>query len=809
MAGGQVAKDRARAGDGRETALEPVGISARFSMTALGSGGMGDAWMGPGRPLSPSAPPEVAGRRWDYEVGRNYHPRRDRAGGITFPQLRGFADGYDLLRLLIETRKDQMVRLKWSIKPRDPKVKVEGETAARVKKVEDFLRRPDRKQWWDAWLRALLEDLFVLDAPTVYRRRTYGGELYALELVDGATIDCLIDDHGRTPEYPNAAYQQRLKGLAAVNYTERDLLYRPRNRRNHKIYGYSPVEQIVMTVNIALRRQMFQLSYYTEGNVPEALIGVPDTWTPEQISAFQDLFDTKLAGNNAQRRRLHFVPSSASKGYQPTKTDNIFGEGEEWLARVVCFAMSCSPQPFVKMMNRATSEQAEESATSEGLVPLKGWLKGFVDEVIADDMLSPDLEFAFEEEAELSPKDQSEMLGAESEAGRITVNEDRVARGLDPYPGEAFNKPMMKTATGWVFCDPADAIADALERQKKLGPPPGAEVAPGADDEDSAPGPKPRGGRGKGPAGGQGAVDGSGKGSAAKAAAVPDPDAAFKAAEIPPDQGPNAPNITRPKARRAEVRLYKAIARAFADIADDVAGQVEQELRRAGKAEGDDLDIEGLLARLQLDPFDVIVDQAREDFLTVADDAGRLALGQIGVLNADDLFEQVNERAQAFAEERSAELVGRQVAPDGTLVDSSNPAMAITDSTRNMIREIIEQGITDNLSADEIADRIQTGATFSADRAKLIAHTEIANANSQGALAGYRVARSAGVDVGKAWLNGSAPCETCKANADAGDIDLDQPFPSGHSAPSAHPRCECALSPVVREPGDQTSAGGA
>lgn len=801
--------ERAGKGKGREQALEPMVVSARFGMTALGSGSMGDAWMGPGRPLSPSAPPETAGRRWDYEVGRNYHPRRDRAGGITFPQLRGFADGYDLLRLLIETRKDQMVRLKWSVKPRDPKVKVEGEVAARVKKVEDFLRRPDRKQWWDAWLRALLEDLFVLDAPTVYRRRTYGGELYALELVDGATIDCLIDDHGRTPEYPNAAYQQRLKGLAAVNYTERDLLYRPRNRRNHKIYGYGPVEQIVMTVNIALRRQMFQLSYYTEGNVPEALIGVPDTWTPEQISAFQDLFDTKLAGNNAQRRRLHFVPSSASKGYQPTKTDNIFGEGEEWLARVVCFAMSCSPQPFVKMMNRATSEQAEESATSEGLVPLKGWLKGFVDEVIADDMLSPDLEFAFEEEAELSPKDQSEMLGAESESGRITVNEDRVARGLDPYPGEAFNKPMMKTATGWVFCDPADAIADALERQKKLGPPPGTE--PGAGDgeaEDEAPGDKPRGGRGAKPAGGQGAGKEPGKGSAEKAAAVPGSDLALKAADAPPDQGPDAPNITRPKARRAEVRLAKAIARVFGNIADDVAGQVEQLLRRAGKAEGDDFDIEAALAQLELDAFDVIVDQAREDFLTVADDAGRLALGQIGVLNPDDLFEQVNERAQAFASNRAAELVGRRVAPDGTLVDSPNPNMAITESTRNMIREAIESGIADNLSADEIADRIQTGATFSADRAKLIAHTEIAAANSQGALAGYFVARNAGVDMGKAWLNGSRPCDACRTNAEAGDIDLEQPFPSGHSAPPGHPKCECALSPVVRD-GSSTSAGGA
>jgi len=758
--------------------------------------------------MVPVAPPQVAGRRFDYPSGLNLFPRHDRAGGITFEALRGLADGYDILRLIIETRKDQLERLKWNVKPRDPKAKVEGDLQARMNAAENLLRRPDRRRWWGSWLRELLEDLFVLDAPSIYRRRTYGGELYALELIDGATIDCLIDDYGRTPEFPDAAYQQRLKGLPAANYTERDLLYRPRNPRTHKVYGYSPVEQIIMTVNIALRRQMFQLSYYTEGNVPEALVGVPETWTPEQISAFQASFDAMMVGNVAMRRRMHFIPSSASKGYQPTKSDQVFGEGEEWLARVCCYAFSTSPLPFVKMMNRATSDTSADQATEEGLLPLMSFVKGLMDEVLHDDMRSPDLEFAWEEESELSPKDQSEVLIAEADGGKITFNEMREAKGLDPYPGEAFNKPMMKTATGYVFVDPADAIADALERQKVLGPPPGTE--PGADEPDEAPGPAsgPKG-KGKGPAGGQGAEDGSGKGSAGKAAAFLDPDAVFKAAETPPDQGPLAPDIRRPKARRAEMRLGKAIARVFADIADDVAGQVEVALRAAGKAEGDDLNVEALLAKLDLDAFDVLIDEARADFFTIADDAGRLALGQVGAETTETMFEQLNVRAREFAEHRAAELVGRRVLPDGRIVDSANPNMAITESTRNMLRDTIEQGITENLSADAIADRIQTGATFSAERAKLIAHTEIAAANSQGALAGYFTARAAGVDVAKEWLNGSRPCPTCLANAEAGPVELEDTFPSGHTASPAHPKCECAISPVIRDTGDQTSAGGA
>ncbi len=77
-----------------------------------------------------------------------------------------------------------------------------------------------------------------------------------------------------------------LKGLPAVDYAARDIVYRPRNVRAHRVYGFSPVQQVLMTVNIALRRQLWQLDYFTEGSIPDALIGVPQSWTPDQIRQF-------------------------------------------------------------------------------------------------------------------------------------------------------------------------------------------------------------------------------------------------------------------------------------------------------------------------------------------------------------------------------------------------------------------------------------------------------------------------------------------------------------------------------------------
>ena len=67
--------------------------------------------------------------------------------------------------------------------------------------------------------------------------------------------------------YP-PAYQQVLKGLPAVDYSARDIIYRPRNVRAHRVYGYSPVQQVLMTVNIALRRQLWQLDYLPKARSP-------------------------------------------------------------------------------------------------------------------------------------------------------------------------------------------------------------------------------------------------------------------------------------------------------------------------------------------------------------------------------------------------------------------------------------------------------------------------------------------------------------------------------------------------------------
>src|SRR5215472_7140860 len=79
-----------------------AGLAARVAagVRYIVSGVAPTDWFGPMQPLPPAAPPAIAGRSFDFPVGANLRiqPRPDET--ISFSDLRGLADGYDLLRLV-------------------------------------------------------------------------------------------------------------------------------------------------------------------------------------------------------------------------------------------------------------------------------------------------------------------------------------------------------------------------------------------------------------------------------------------------------------------------------------------------------------------------------------------------------------------------------------------------------------------------------------------------------------------------------------------------------------------------------------
>jgi HK97 family phage portal protein len=398
----------------------------------------------PGYPLVPPERERV--RVWDFPVGYNtiYTPRAYESVG--FHELRALAENHDITRLAIETRKDQIEKLEWAVRPRNEK-KPTTDAPARIAMLTEFWRKPDGEQPFGTWLRELLEDLLVLDAPCLEVRRNRGGDIIGLDIVDGATIKVLVDDTGRRPRPPAPAYEQIIHGRPWRLLTSEQMLYLPRNKRPHKAYGFGPCEQIVMTINIGLRRQLMQLQHFTEGNVPPGLVNAPDGWNAEQIRQFQEWFDSILAGNTGSRTRLIWAPTGAK--YQAFKEAPYKDEFDEWLARIVCYAFSLPPTAFTPQVNRATAQAAQETALEEGLAPLAGWVKRLVDSVIQDRMGHADLEFVWSDARPTNAKDQASILDIYVKDGVYTLNEARGILGLPAVEGG--DQPMFQSSQGPVF----------------------------------------------------------------------------------------------------------------------------------------------------------------------------------------------------------------------------------------------------------------------------------------------------------------------------------------------------------------------
>jgi hypothetical protein len=209
---GALMADRAARGGGVARPL----TGAQALIPSQGMAGSGGAdWFGPSQPMPALAPAEVAGRSWDFPANYNLNVTKRPYEPIGWLTLRALADAYDLIRTVIETRKDQMAKQRPTVVPKDPKADVESpQLKARIAQAEALIEEPYPGMEWAEWLRRVLEDLFVLDAPAVYWRPNLGGGLYGLKPLDGATINRFLDPWGDTPEPPFAAYSKSSRGWA-------------------------------------------------------------------------------------------------------------------------------------------------------------------------------------------------------------------------------------------------------------------------------------------------------------------------------------------------------------------------------------------------------------------------------------------------------------------------------------------------------------------------------------------------------------------------------------------------------------------
>jgi len=440
--------------------------------------GVGADWLGPNVPMRPTAPAEVAGRVRDYLAGVNLTTTARSEEFVGFQELRCFAEACDIVRLLIERRKDQLARLKWTVREK----KGRRADVGLLDYVLSFFERPHFEYDFVGFVRILAEDLFVLDAPTIYLDRFPDGRLKEFRPVDGGIIKRVIDEWGQLPRpipwqgqpfrwngdaidrtnfqskgwhydpatallYP-PAFVAVIKGLPATSYSTRQIAQKRFNPRSHSSYGKSVIESIMRTIATASQRAKSQLSYFTEGNQPESLFALPSSWTPDQVQRYQEYWDNQFTGNLAKRRTMKFIAGDGK--LMPIKEPPLKSEIDEWIARIACFAFSYPPTPFIHQLNRSTADSHDKTSEEEGLQPVKTFFASWFNELIHAEFETDDIEFAWIEEEEVDQRVQSEILDRYVAGGMMSVNEARERLGLASLPDPAASTPMVRTATGFV-----------------------------------------------------------------------------------------------------------------------------------------------------------------------------------------------------------------------------------------------------------------------------------------------------------------------------------------------------------------------
>lgn len=367
--------------------------------------------------------------------------KKDYPWGIDSNTLRDFSIFYPIARACINFRKSQISQLDWDIAPIELDKKGENnkdKNSKTVKEIKSFLRYPlgDKVTSFRVFQNTILEDLMVLDAIAVYRKRSKGDKVLGYLPVDPTTIEIKINKDGSIPVPPAAAYVQKIRNEIIAELTSDDLIYGYMNARSNTPYGLSALESLIITVTTALKLNSYNLGYLTEGNVPEGFVELPPevASSREQFAQWQMAWDAMLEGDPRYQRKIKFMPLGMK--FTPTKKpeDMAFERFEKWLMlnTTMVFGVSPSDIGITEDVNKAVAQTQWEVGKERGMQPVAFFLKEIYDRIIQYDMGYEDYHFVWTNLNPTNKKDESDVMDTLTRLGAVSIDEWRIGEGLEP-----------------------------------------------------------------------------------------------------------------------------------------------------------------------------------------------------------------------------------------------------------------------------------------------------------------------------------------------------------------------------------------
>lgn len=358
---------------------------------------------------------------------------------VTVQTLRDLVANYDVLGSIIAHLQREVSNAPFTIVAKQPGDDL-AETTRQIQEATEFFSKRGGLgghgefpwQFEYSWI----ADLCTVGAAAFFLWPTQSGGLHQVVAVNSATIKPLIDGYGWQPfEDDVAAFEQWIYGVPVQHFTRAEMMYDGIYKRTNTPYYLSPVENLITTIMAALSADQWNRDWLVDGNVPDQIYALPESWTPSMVREYQEYFDAILAGNIRMRTKAKFVPGGTKMIDPKSRSDQEFQEFELWLLKRCCSAFGVTPASigYADGQFKGTQDASLDMTSAFGVGAILTYKVAHYNEFLAqagwDLVQYQHVNERYEKPGDRALRNQGLVMN-----GIKKINEARQDEGLDPVP---------------------------------------------------------------------------------------------------------------------------------------------------------------------------------------------------------------------------------------------------------------------------------------------------------------------------------------------------------------------------------------